>query len=183
MCGQIGVYLTVTHLGGQETCTRVWKRGMISLLYGLEKKTKERYELKVKVAGWSSQDDPNLMDRSGQWSEELVSSPKIEYEIICSYFISRPGTFTLQLLTSWRQLEAYNYFKNNYVRTVFSYICDWGRCVVVNAKVNQSQKFPDLAHEAWILARKKGLIASAHYTVRLGKTYYYTFRPCGRKSL
>lgn len=62
-------------------------------------------------------------------------------------FISQPGTFTLQQSPSWRQLEAYNYFKNNYVRTVFCSVCNGGRCVVVKAKVNPSQKSPDLAHD------------------------------------
>ena len=41
-CGQIGVYMTVTPLGGQETCTRVWKRGMSSYYQGLEKKTRDK---------------------------------------------------------------------------------------------------------------------------------------------
>ena len=141
---------------------------MSSYYQGLEKKTKERYELKLKVAGLSLQDDPYSPDRSGQWSIELVWWPKIEYGDIFSYFISRPGTFTLQQLTSWRQLEAYNYFKNNYVRTVFSSVCDGDRCVVVKAKVNPSQKSPDLAHEPWIVARKEGVIVSAHCTCKAG---------------
>ena len=89
------------------------------LLSGLEEKNKKANELKLKVAGVSLQDDPCSLDRSGQWSTELISWPKMEYGDIFSYFISRPGTFMLQQLTSWRKLEAYNYFKYNYVRTEF----------------------------------------------------------------
>ena len=75
----MGVYVTVTPLGGQEARTRVWKTGVSSYYQGLEKKTKERYELKLKVAGLSLQDDPYSSDRSGQWSTKLVSWSKIEY--------------------------------------------------------------------------------------------------------
>ena len=83
------------------------------LLSGLEEESQKVYELKLKVAGVSLQDDPYSLDRIGQWSTELVSWSKMEYEDILSYFISRPSTFTLQQLSSWIELKAYNYYKDN----------------------------------------------------------------------
>ena len=141
---------------------------MSSYFQALDKNSKERYQQKLELVGISLNDDPYSPDRSGEWSSDVRYWPKIEYGDIFSYFISRPGTFTLQQLTSWRQLEAYNYFKNNHVRTVFSSTCDAGRCVVLKAKVNPSQRAPDLANEAWIIVRKDGTIVSAHCTCKAG---------------
>ena len=101
---------------------------------------------------------------NAKWSPDVARWPKIEYGDIFSYFISRPGTFTLQQLASWKLLEAYNYFKNNYVRTVFSAVFCGDSLVVLKAKVNPSQK----AHEAWIISRKDGTIVSAHCTCKAG---------------
>ena len=56
-------------------------------------------------------------------------------------------TFSLpdqeRLLASWRLLEAYNYFENNYVQTIFTSSCDSDRSVVLKTKVNPSQRSPD----------------------------------------
>ena len=48
------------------------------LLSGLGEENQREIELKLKVAGLSLQDDTYSPDRSGQWSTELVSWPKIE---------------------------------------------------------------------------------------------------------
>ena len=96
-----------------------------------------------------------------------------------SYFMSKPGTFKLQQLTFWRQLEAYNYFKNSHVRPGFSSTRDSGWFVVLMAKVNPSQRAPDLAHEAWIIARKDGTTVSTHCTLQ-GWVRYLTVHSCSR---
>ena len=141
---------------------------MSNYYQSLDKASKERYTLKLEVAGLTIEDDPYSPKRGSEWSSDVRYWPKVEYADIFSYFITRPGTFTLQQLTSWRQLEAYNCFKNNYVRTVFSSACDGGRCVVLKAKVNPSQRLPDQAQEAWIICRKEGTILSAHCTCKAG---------------
>jgi len=41
-------------------------------------------------------------------------------------------------------LEAFNYFYNGHVRTVYCYT--FGRYMIMKAKVNPSQKSPDEAH-------------------------------------
>ena len=109
----------------------------------LDKRSKERYVLKLEVAGLTIKEDPYLPERDTEWSSDVRNWPKIEYADILSYFITRPGTFTLKQLTSRRQLEAYNYFQNNHVRTVFSSACNDGKCAVIKAKVNPSQKLPE----------------------------------------
>ena len=76
--------------------------------------------------GLTIEDAPYSPSRSGEWSSDVRLWPQIEYGDIFSYFITRPGTFTLQQLASWRQLEAYSYFKNNYVQSIFTSSCDSG---------------------------------------------------------
>ena len=140
----------------------------------LDKPTQERYILKLELAGLTIQDDPYSPSRSGQWSSDVSHWPRIEHGDIFGYFITRPGTYTLQQLASWRQLEAYNYFKNNYVQTILSSRCDGGRSTVLKAKVNPSQRSPELAQEAWVIARNEGLILSAHHILaKLGKALTY----------
>ena len=61
----------------------------------------------------------------------MTNWPKIKYEHIFAYFIIRPGTYTQEELLSWKQLEAYNYYKCGYVRMVLSMVFGHGkrRCV------------------------------------------------------
>ena len=42
------------------------------------------------------------------------------------------------------------------------------KCVLVKAKVNPSQRSPDEAHEAWVIAKPDGYIVSAHCTCKAG---------------
>ena len=109
---------------------------MSSYFQALNKHNKKRYQRKLELSGISLKDDSYLPDRSSDWSADVDNWPKMTYGNIFSYFISKPCMYMLQLLTSWRQLEAYNYIKNNHVRTVFSLTCDNGRRVVLKAKVN-----------------------------------------------
>ncbi len=71
---------------------------------------------------------------------------------------------------SWKQLEAFNYFQSGYVRTVFSRLLDHSgaRYCLLKAKVNPSQKSPDSAREAWVLAKAEGDILSSHCTCMAG---------------
>ena len=141
---------------------------MSSYFQGLPKDARDRYEQKLFLSGLSLEEDPYSPNRSGEWSPDVAKWPSIEYGDIFSYFISRPGTFTMEQLASWKQLEAYNYFKNNHVRTVFSSACKDGRSVVLKAKVNPSQNSPEQAHEAWLISRKDGTIVTAHCTCKAG---------------
>jgi len=129
---------------------------------------KEQYKEKLEAVGLSIKDDPYGVD--DRFRSDMTVWPKIEYGHIFAYFITRPGTYTQQQLLSWKQLEAYNYFESGYVRTVLSREFGSGktRCVILKAKVNPSQRSPDNAHEAWIIARIDGQIVSAHCTCMAG---------------
>ena len=54
----------------------------------------------------AGRDNPYSPNGSGEWS------PDADYGDIFSYFVSRPGTFTMEQLAWWKQLEAYNYYMN-----------------------------------------------------------------------
>ena len=114
-------------------------------------------------------DDPYSPENDG-FRSDMTNWPKIEYGHIFAYFIVRPGTYTQEELLSWKQLEAYNYYECGYVRTVLSMVFGHGkgRCVVLKAKVNPSQKSPDDAHQAWIVAKPAGQIVCAHCTCMAG---------------
>ena len=121
---------------------------MSSYFATLDVRGRERYKEKLEAVGLSVNDDPYLPCHS---------------EKFCS-------TYTQEQLLSWKQLEAYNYFENGHVRTVLSMMFGSGdaRCVLLKAKVNPSQKGPDHAHEAWMIARKDGQIVCAHCTCMAG---------------
>ena len=71
------------------------------------------------LVGVSLKDDPFTPGTSDKWHSDMVNWPKIKYGHIFAYFLSRPGTYTQEQLLSWKQLEAYNYFQNGYMRTVW----------------------------------------------------------------
>ena len=80
----------------------------------------------LEITGLAIKDDPYSPSKSGERSSDIRYWMKIEYVNIFSYFTAKPGTFNFKHLASRRQLEAYNYFKNNYVQIIFSATCDSG---------------------------------------------------------
>ena len=52
----------------------------------------------------------------------------------------------------------YSYFQAGYIRNVLpkGFSHDGSTFCLLKAKVNPSQKSPDLAHEAWIVAKQDG---------------------------
>lgn len=143
---------------------------MASYFQDLTTTGKERYKAKLEVVGLTVKDDPYMPCNAARFRPEMSLWPKIEYGHIFAYFVSRPGTYTQEQLLSWKQLDAYNYFVNGYVRTVLSMTFGRGsgRFCLLKAKVNPSQKSADQAHEAWVIAKPDGQIASAHCTCMAG---------------
>lgn len=116
------------------------------------------------------QDEPYLPENGGKFVSEMATWPQIKYGHIFTYFISRPGELTQEQLLSWKQLDAFNYDRTGYVRTAFSmgFGHHGAKYVLLKAKVNPSQRSPDDANEAWIIAKRDGEIVSAHCTCMAG---------------
>ena len=72
--------------------------------------------------------------------------------------------FTLKQLASWRQLEAYNYFENNYVQTIIIHI------LIVNKQCQDDGKIRAQQYQkkkmADVIARMEGSILSAYCTCK-----------------
>ena len=122
---------------------------MASYFQDLTATGKERYKAKLEVVGLTVKDhDPYMPCNAARFRPEMSLWPKIKYRHIFAYFVSRPGTYTEEQLLSWKQLDAYNYFVNGYVRTVLSmtFKSGSGHFCLLKAKVNPSQKSADQAH-------------------------------------
>lgn len=130
----------------------------------LDSKARQRYLEKLSCVGLTLEEDPYYVKNESKYQNDLTTWPKIEYGHIFGYFVKRPGIYTQEQLLSWKQLDAYNYFQAGFVRTVFS-SCFGRDKVILKAKVNPSQKSPDQAHEAWLVAME---IFSLHCTCMAG---------------
>ena len=141
-----------------------------SYFKSLDAKVKERYREKLSCVGLSIQDDPYLPTNDARFVNDMATWPRIEFGHIFAYFITRPGVYTQEQLLSWKQLDAFNYYQEGYVRTVFPF--GFGHrgksLVMLKAKVNPSQRSPDDAHEPWIIAKFEGDIVCAHCTCMAG---------------
>ena len=122
---------------------------------------KSRYFDKLKVLGLAATDDPYT---SGDFQNALPLWPPVEFGHIFCYFIERPGVYTRQELLQWKELEAYNYFKSGFVRTVEVWdLRNSSQCVIPKGLVNPSSS-PDNAHRPWVAAKKDGDVVTAHCT-------------------
>ena len=63
-----------------------------------------------------------------------------------------------------------DYFESGHVRTVLCMAYGTGKTknVLLKAKVNPSQRLPDNAHEAWLVAKLEGDIFCVHCTCMAG---------------
>ena len=80
---------------------------------------------------------------------------------------TRPGFYTQEQLIAWKQLEAYNYFQNGYVRSVYAYKLKSGVCVL-KSLVNPSQRSAANPHNPWIIVNADGSVVTAHCTCMAG---------------
>ena len=105
---------------------------------------KARYIAKLEAVGLTLEDDPYAKESGGKFDTDMTSWPPLEYGHIFAYFITRPGVYTLEQLLSWKQLEGYNYFQSNYIRTVYARMIGNGEAAlcILKAHVNPSQRNP-----------------------------------------
>lgn len=120
----------------------------MSYFESLDYVSQKRYVEKLKVGGIEIPDPYSIAD--SLWVDNTAKWPDVEFGDIYTYLIDTKGMFTKENLKAYKSLEAYNYFYNGYVQTVYHYSVSQGICVL-KARVNPSQKAPDKGHSAWIV--------------------------------
>lgn len=130
-------------------------------LSSLDYSTRTRYLEKLKINGETLPDPYSITE--DQWLDDVSKWPTLEFGDLYTYLIDSVGNFTKDKLRAYKSLEAYNYFYNGYVRTVFYYRRESSKFAILSAKVNPSQKAADKAHQAWVvLSQDDGSVRSAH---------------------
>ena len=125
----------------------------------------KRYLEKCRIEGVTLPDPYGVKDEN--WSEDLSLCPDLQFGDIYTYLIETKGQYTRENLKAYKSLEAYNYFYNGHVRTVYCYTHD--RYVIMKAKVNPSQKNPEEAHTAWVILHSATAeIKTAHCNCKAG---------------
>ena len=132
----------------------------------LDFESRKRYQNKLRIDGETLSDPYSIPE--DEWIDDVSQWPTLEFGDIYTYLIDTPGTFTKEALKAYKSLEAYNYYRSGYVRTVF-YCKRVSKLAVMKAKVNPSQKDPNKHQETWIIVCKKtGTIKAAHCTYMAG---------------
>ena len=134
----------------------------------LEAPAKRRYVEKLSTVGFSLEDDPYLPKNEVRFSDDMTTWPQIEFGNIFTYFILRPGLYTQEQLLLRKQLDSYNFLQAGYARSVFSLTFQHLGKKYVLQKVNPSQRSPDEAREAGIIALLDRMIICAHCTCMAG---------------
>ena len=114
----------------------------------LSYEAKKRYTIKLTVDG-EVVPDPYAIPHN-LWLDDMFV-----------HLINTKGLYTKDKLKAYKSFEAHNYYYNGFVQTVYYY--DTNNLCVHKAKVNQSQKLADNAHEAWvILSNLHSVIQTTH---------------------
>ena len=130
---------------------------------------KRCYKRKLKME--NGEELPNLFCiKQEQLIDDLKLWPNIEYGDIYNYLIDTKGLFTKESLKAYKSLEAFNFFHNGHVRTVYYFeVPSTSKFAVLIAKVNPSQKSPSDFHEAWVVVKKQaGTVKTGHCTYMAG---------------
>ena len=109
-----------------------------------------------------------------RWSEDLSKWPDVEFGNVYTYLIDTKEVYTEESLAAYKSLEAYNYYENGHVRTVY-HLSTSNHYNVLKAKVNPSQNSPDSHHEAWVVCEDNGTVKTGHCTCMAG---YVNFLLC-----
>ena len=129
--------------------------------YSLDYTARKRYLEKLKVDGETLPDPYGITE--DLWLDEVTKWPSVEFGDLYTYLIDTKGPFTKEKLKAYKSLEAYSYFHDGYVRTVYYYGSSSSRFVILRAEVNPSQKTADPNHDAWVIVHKKtASIKAAH---------------------
>ena len=123
--------------------------------------SRKQYLEKLKINGQVLK-DPYSIDEVN-WSKDMTQWPELQFGDVYTNLINTEGQFTKEKLKAYKSLDAYNYFYNGYVRTVF--FCHSGDFSTLKARVIPSQRAPENSHKAWvIISMKDGSVQTAHCT-------------------
>ena len=101
------------------------------------------------------------------WSEDMSNWQDLQFDDIYTYPINTEGCYTKEKLKAYKSLEAYNYFYNGYVCTVYFHFS--GKFGIHRAKINPSQRAADNCHEPWvIICMQSSSVMTAHCTCMAG---------------
>ena len=133
----------------------------------LDYNARRRYLEKLRVDGEILPDPYSIGPRN--WLNDVERWPDVEFGDIYTYLIETEGAFTKEKLKAYKSLDAYNYFYNGHVRTVYYHEGASKKFGVFKSMVNPSQKNPDMSHEAWVVVEtNSGTIRTAHCTCMAG---------------
>uniref|UniRef100_A0A1X7VAJ5 SWIM-type domain-containing protein n=1 Tax=Amphimedon queenslandica TaxID=400682 RepID=A0A1X7VAJ5_AMPQE len=103
------------------------------------------------------------------WVDDISLWPPVEYGCIYTYLIETPGPYTKEKMKAYNSLDAYNFYINGWVQTVFlfSFPSNPDVCVL-KAKVRPSQRTTNF-HQTWTAVKKEdGTILTGHCTCMAG---------------
>ena len=83
---------------------------------------RKRYLEKLKIDSHEL-DDPFGID-GDQWSEDLTQWSDLGFRDLYTYVIDSQGIYTNGKLKAYKSLNAYNYYHNGYVCTVYYFATD-----------------------------------------------------------
>ena len=104
----------------------------------LDYEAQKRYIAKLTVGEEDLPDPYGIPD--GMWLDDTTKWPSLEFGDLYMYLIESKGSYTKENLRAYKSLEAYNYFYNGYVRTVYYYGVSSSKFCILKAEVNPSQK-------------------------------------------
>jgi len=139
-----------------------------SYFLSLDYEAQKRYLEKLTVLGVKIADPYGVSD--DLWIDDPTQWPDVEFGDVYNYLINTKGRYTKESLNAWRSLDAYNYFYNGFVQTVYCLNASQG-IHVLKTKVNPSQKAVDQGHSPWVAVKAGDLdcrIKVAHCTCKAG---------------
>ena len=111
---------------------------------------KARYVAKLEFVGSTLEDDPYAKESATKFATDMTGCPPVEYgHILPTSLRALAEVYSLEQLLCWKQLEGYNYFQSNYIRTVYVRKVGTGAdgLCILKATVNPSQRTPDKANQ------------------------------------
>ena len=135
----------------------------ISLRYvsSLDYSPQKRYFGKLTFDGKVLPDPYGISE--DQWLGDVSKWPSLDFGDLYVYLVDKKRTFTKEKLKVYKWLEAYNYFYNGYIHTVYYHECTSWPFVFLRSRVNSSQKQADENPEVWvILSKETTSVKAAH---------------------